>query len=414
MDINLLQLVANEQLAYFKSNSTGIVRNIDKTTYIETQQITIISGIRRCGKSTLLAQLSAHFPDFHYLTFEDERLINFTVEDFQDLMTIWHKRSESRVLFLDEIQNVFKWERFVRRVHDQGYKIFITGSNAHLLSSELSTHLTGRYLKIELYPFSLFEIANAKGVDFQYITTTNKSAILSLFDQYLTNGGFPEWYKTENIESLQNIYDDILYRDVIARYKIQEIKTLRQVSNYLMTNLAKEFSYQSIAKMLQIKSTSTVKNYTGFLESVYLLFELYKYDYSLKKQYVNNKKIFSVDNGLRNQIAFKHSSDQGRLLENLIFIELKRRGKSVYYFREKYECDFILEQKGKISDVIQVCFQLTIENETREMNGLLEAARIFNLKTGLLITYDTEKTIDFEGIQIQIVPAWKWLLSVEK
>lgn len=413
MDTNLLQLVANEQLAYFKSNSKGFVRNIDITTYIETQQITIISGIRRCGKSTLLAQLSVHFPDFHYLTFEDERLINFTVEDFQDLMTIWHKRSQSKVLFLDEIQNVFQWERFVRRVHDQGYKIFITGSNAHLLSSELSTHLTGRYLKIELYPFSLFEIAHAKGVDFKNITTFNKSAILSLFDQYLTNGGFPEWYKTENIESLQNIYDDILYRDVIARYKIQEIKTLRQVSNYLMTNLAKEFSYQSIAKMLQIKSTSTVKNYTGFLESVYLLFELYKYDYSLKKQYVNNKKIYSVDNGLRNQIAFKHSGDQGRLLENLIFIELKRRRKNVYYFREKYECDFILEQQGKITDVIQVCFQLTMENETREMNGLVEAARIFNLKEGLLITYDTEKTIDFEGIKIQIVPAWKWLLSIE-
>jgi predicted AAA+ superfamily ATPase len=412
MDTNLMQLVANEQLAYFKLNNKGFARNIDKTLYIETQQITIISGIRRCGKSTLLAQFSDEFSDFHYLTFEDERLINFTVDDFHDLMTIWHKRSASKVLFLDEIQNVVQWERFVRRVHDQGYKIFITGSNAHLLSSELSTHLTGRYLKIELYPFSLFEIANAKGIDFKNITTLNKSAVLSLFDQFLTNGGFPEWYKTENIESLQNIYDDILYRDVIARYKIQEIKTLRQVSNYLMTNLAKEFSYQSIAKMLQIKSTSTVKNYTGFLESVYLLFELYKYDYSLKKQYVNNKKIFAVDNGLRNQVAFKHSSDQGRLLENLIFIELKRRRKNVYYFREKYECDYILEQNGKITDIIQVCFQLTMENETREMNGLLEAALIFNLKAGLLITYDTEKNIDFEGIKIQIMPAWKWLLSI--
>jgi len=411
METNLLQLVVNEQFENFRSKPIGIIRDINHSDYFKTEQITIISGIRRCGKSTLLSQFASNYKEYHYLTFDDERLINFTVEDFQNLLTVWHKRSNCKILFLDEIQNIFQWERFVRRVHDQGYKIFLTGSNAHLLSSELATHLTGRYVKIDLYPFSFFEIINSQNIPFNEITTQIQAKIMSVFDQYLTSGGFPEWYKSKNIESLQNIYDDILYRDVIARYKIQEIKNLRMVSNFLMTNIAKEFSYESIAKMVQIKSTTTVKNYTMFLEAVYLLFELYKYDYSLKKQYVSNKKIYSIDNGLRNQVAFKHSADKGRLLENLIYIELKRRRYNVFYFREKNECDFILEQNGSITNIIQVCSELTRENESRELMGLVEAAQIFNLKKGLLITYDLEKTIDFKNIEIQMIPAWKWLLT---
>lgn len=413
METNLLELVVNEQFEYFSSKPKGITRDINHASYLETEQITIISGIRRCGKSTLLLQFASNYKDYHYLTFDDERLVNFSVEDFQNLLTIWHKRSDSKILFLDEIQNVLQWERFVRRAHDQGYKIFLTGSNAHLLSSELSTHLTGRYLRIDLYPFSFFEIVNSQKIPFKEITTQIQAKIMSAFDEYLTSGGFPEWYKSKNNESLQNIYDDILYRDVIARYKIQEIKNLRMVSNFLMTNIAKEFSYESIAKMVQIKSTTTVKNYTMFLEAVFLLFEVYKYDYSLRKQYVSNKKIFSIDNGLRNQVAFKHTADKGRLLENLIFIELKRRRKNVFYFREKNECDFILEQNGSVTAIIQVCSQLNSENESRELMGLAEAAQIFNLKDGTLITYDLEKTMEFKNIKIQIIPAWKWLLTFQ-
>lgn len=413
METNLLELVVNEQFEYFSSKPKGITRDINHASYLGSEQITIISGIRRCGKSTLLSQFASNYKNYHYLTFDDERLINFSVEDFQSLLTIWHKRSDSKILFLDEIQNVLQWERFVRRAHDQGYKIFLTGSNAHLLSSELSTHLTGRYLRIDLYPFSFFEIVNSEKIPFKEITTQIQAKIMAAFDEYLTSGGFPEWYKSKNNESLQNIYDDILYRDVIARYKIQEIKNLRMVSNFLMTNIAKEFSYESIAKMVQIKSTTTVKNYTMFLEAVFLLFEVYKYDYSLKKQYVSNKKIFSIDNGLRNQVAFKHSADKGRLLENLIFIELKRRRKNVFYFREKNECDFILEQNGSVTDIIQVCSQLNRENESRELMGLAEAAQIFHLKDGTLITYDLEKTMEFKNIKIQIIPAWKWLLTFE-
>jgi predicted AAA+ superfamily ATPase len=411
METSLLQLVVNEQLENFTTKSKGIPRDVNLSVYLETDQIVIISGIRRCGKSTLLAQIASNYTEFHYLTFDDERLIQFEVDDFQKLMTVWHKRSASKVLFLDEVQNILQWERFIRRVHDQGYKIFLTGSNAQLLSSELSTHLTGRYLKIDLFPFSFIELLQSQNIEYSALTTQVHAKIMATFDQYLAEGGFPEWHKSKNAETLQNIYDDILYRDVVIRYKIQEIKSLRLISNFLMTNVSKVFSYESIAKMVQIKSTTTVKNYTLFLESVFLLFEVYKYDYSLKKQFVSNKKIFSIDNGLRNQVAFKHSSDKGRLLENMIFTELKRRRKNVFYFKEKNECDFVLEQNNSVSEIIQVCFQLNGENESREYKGIVEAAKIFNLKKGLLITYDQEKDLVMENIEIQIIPAWKWLLE---
>lgn len=411
METSLLQMVVNEQFENFSSKSKGIKRDINLYTYLDTDQIVIITGIRRCGKSTLLSQIASNYTEFHFLTFDDERLIQFEVDDFQKLMTVWHKRSASKVLFLDEVQNILQWERFVRRVHDQGYKIYLTGSNAQLLSSELSTHLTGRYLKIELYPFSFSELLQSQNIAYIAPTTQVQSKIMATFDQYLAEGGFPEWHKSKNTETLQNIYDDILYRDVVMRYKIQEIKSLRLISNFLMTNIAKVFSYESIAKLLQVKSTTTVKNYTLFLESVFMLFEVYKYDYSLKKQFVSNKKIFTIDNGLRNQVAFKHSSDKGRLLENLIFIELKRRRKNVFYFKEKNECDFVLEQNNAINEIIQVCFQLNSENESREFNGLVEAAQIFNLKKGLIITYDQEKNVVMNNIEIQIIPVWKWLLE---
>jgi hypothetical protein len=373
----------------------------------------VITGIRRSGKSTLLKQLSVHFDDFHYLNFDDERLISFTVDDFQDLLILFHKRSLSKNLFFDEIQNVEKWERFIRRVHDLGYKIFITGSNARMLSTELTTHLTGRYSRIELFPFFFSELAEYSNINYNELTTQNIAIILKAFDDYLSEGGFPEYIKTKDTESLQNVYEDILYRDIIARYGIKEIKNIRLTANYLMTNLAKEFSYQSIANILGIKSATTIKNYVTFMESVYLLTEIFRYDNSLKKQYVSNKKIYCIDSGLRNRVAFKNSGDKGRLLENAVFLELKRRQKDIYYYREKNECDFVVEKNGVITSLIQVCYNLTQENKEREFKGLLEAAKILNPEEMLVITMDKEEFVNYSDTQIRVIPVWKWMLKIE-
>jgi len=411
MELNKLQIIVNEQREFFAKKNKGLIRNINFQNYVNNQQIVIITGIRRSGKSTLLLQFAEQFTDFHFVNFDDERFVNFTVDDFQTLMTVLHKRSNSKNVFFDEIQNIPQWERFIRRLHDNDYKIFITGSNAYLLSSELSTHLTGRYLRIELFPFSFSEFLNFKNIEIENLTTSKISNILKAFDQYLKTGGFPEYAKTENPEILQRTYEDIIYRDVIARYKIQEIKSFKQLSQYLMTNIAKEFTYHSISKNLGFKSPTSVKNYIHYLESVYMFFELYKYDYSLKKQFINNKKIFTIDNGLRNCIAFTFSEDIGRIFENLIFIELKRRQNNVFYFRNHHECDFVIENQGKITVGIQVCYNLESSNLERETNGLIEASEILNLQERIIITYSEEKQIEVNNKTIRIIPAWQFLLN---
>lgn len=412
--INKLKLekIVNDQLAVFEKKYTGVLREIDFDKHLKTKQITVISGIRRSGKSTLLAQFSKNFKEYYYLNFDDERLINFSVEDFENLMIIWQKKFQAKVIFLDEIQNVQNWERFVRRIFEEGYKIFVTGSNAKLLSSELATHLTGRYFKIELYPFSFQEYLNFLKIDYHKKDTKTEIKILKYFDLYFKNGGFPEYIKYNDDEFIKRIYENILYKDLLTRFKIRETKSFKELANYLFSNFTKETSYNSLTKILGFKNVMSVKNYIGFMEESYLLFELYKYDYSLKKQYVSNKKVYVVDNGIRNIVSFYFSEDRGKLLENLVFVELKRRSKEIYFYREKNECDFLIYNKNKITDLIQVTDVFDESNRKRELGGIIEAAQKFGLKKGKILTHGQEENFQSSGIKIDVVPVWKWLLEI--
>ncbi|MEI6596825.1 MAG: ATP-binding protein [bacterium] len=413
MSQDYLERIIHDQAKTFKERDPGVVREIDFKKYLKTEQITVISGIRRSGKSTLLKQFSRHYKNYYYLNFDDERLIDFSVADFQNLMVVFQKQYSSKVIFLDEIQNVQKWERFVRRIFEEGYKIFITGSNAKLLGSELATHLTGRYYKIELYPFSFKEFLQLKKVDYGKIISKKEAEILRNFDSYFQGGGFPEYVKNKKDESLKQIFEDIVYRDLLARFKIREVKNFKLLINYLFTNFTGETNYNSLKNLLNFKSATTVKNYIEFMQESYLVFELFKYDYSLKKQYVSNKKIYVIDNGVRNAVAFSFSEDKGKLLENLIFIELKRRSREVYYYKGKKECDFLVRQGFKITEAIQAALDLSNpETEAREIAGLLEAMEKFKLKKGLIITENREEEKKIKTKTIKIIPAWKWLLAV--
>lgn len=404
--------VIEDQISNFRNKDLGIARDIVFDKYIETGQITIISGIRRSGKSTLLAQFSKKFPDFYYINFDDERLADFTLENFQQLMLSLQKLYPAKVIFLDEIQNVAGWERFVRRIHDEGYKVFITGSNAKLLSSELATHLTGRYVKIELYPFSFNEFLRFKGLSSFRMTSAHKAKILKYFEEYVKQGGFPEFWKYGDGEFFKRVYEDILYKDLLVRFKIKEVKSFKQLAAYLFSNLTKKISYRSLQIALGFKSSTSVKNYIEFMQESFLIFELYKYDYSLKKQFVSDKKIYTIDNGLRNAVSFYFSEDLGRLLENLVFIELKRRAKEIYYFKGKRECDFLVKEKSKITEVIQVSSDLQIlGNKERETDGLIEAMKMFDLKQGTILTEYQESVVEKDEFLIYIVPIWKWLLE---
>jgi len=412
MQNNLLERVAIDQLENFKSKDPGVERDVDFERALKSKQILIITGIRRCGKSTLLRQLSEKLHSFYYLNFDDERLLKFTIDDFDNLLILWKKLYKSKTIILDEIQNVKNWERFVRRVYDEGYKIILTGSNAKLLSGELSTHLTGRHIKLELYPFSFKEYLNYKKFDAAIWKSSDQLAkLLKLTDEYVEYGGFPEYVIFQDEDYLKRIYEDILYKDLIVRFKIREVKSFRELANFLFTNFTSEISYNALQRALNFKSVASVKNYISYLQESYLVYELFKYDYSLKKQLIYNKKIYSVDNGLRNQVAFRFSGDSGKLLENVVFLQLKRDCSEVYYYKNKKECDFLIKEKNKITKAIQVTDVLTEANKERELNGLLAAMESFNLKKGLIITRNQDEKLKINGREIQVVPIYRWLLE---
>jgi uncharacterized protein len=407
-----LEELVLSQKESFLSRDPGIPREIATGGFRETDQIVVITGIRRCGKSTLMRQLSAQYSDFLYINFDDDRLMDFSLEDFPALMLLFEKTSPGvKVLFIDEIQNVAGWERFIRRIHDEGYKVFLTGSNANLLSAELGTRLTGRYTTITLYPFSFGECLRFRSVGTDRITEKKKAAVLAEFDRYLTGGGFPEYLKYGDPEYLKRIYDDILFRDIISRYGIREVKGFRQLAHYLFTNTANTATYNALKNILGFKSVVSVRDYIGFLEEAYLIFECFRYDFSLKKQYVNEKKIYCIDTGMRNTVAFRFSDDKGRMLENLVYIELLRRGKSVYFFKNPRECDFITEERGTVTGAIQVCFELSRENRDRELAGLAGAMSMHGLADGIILTYNQEETITSGDASIHVLPVWKWLIG---
>src|SRR3989339_517196 len=408
----LIEEVILDQRNYLIKKDRGIDREIDFERIISSKQIVVITGIRRSGKSTLLRQIAARFKNFNYINFDDERLFNFDLSDFQRLMHLFKKESDSNIFLLDEIQNVAGWERFIRRIHDEGNKIFITGSNAKLLSSELATHLTGRYLKIELYPFSFREFLTFSKINDKKRTSDNKAIILKAFDKYLAGGGFPDYITCNDIHYLQNIYEDIIFKDLIARFGIRNSKTFKTLAHYLFTNFTKEIRYNSLKDILQIKNVNTIKDYIDYLQQSYLIFECYKYDFSLKKQIIYNKKVYCIDNGLRKSISFSFSTNLGHYLENLIYLELRRRNAEVFFYKtaQNYEVDFLVKEK-KIF-IMQVCYSLDdAKTVAREKRALIEAMKELKLKTSTIISYNQYDLFKEDGFQIEIIPAWNWLLN---
>jgi len=408
-----LKEVIADQLKRFTNQDPGIARRIDPAQYRNKDRIVVISGVRRAGKSTFLKQLSLEFPSFLYLNADDDRFIGATPEDLASLLFIWEEVYPGvRTVFFDEIQNIPGWERVIRRMHDEGYRIFLTGSNAQMLSSELGTHLTGRYVRVELFPFGFDEYCTFHQFSWNpsYIHTTSESAAaLRLFSQYMDDGGFPEFLKDPDLEILQRTFDDILFRDVIARYGIREIKSFRLLCRYLYTNMTREASLTSLASVVQMKSPVSLKNWIGYLEDTYLIGTLSPFEYSMKKQLSRNQKYYGIDTALRNAVAFRFSDDHGLLLENIVWLELRRRGYELYWLKGENECDFIAIEQGIVIMAIQVCWNLSDENREREFGGLMEACSSFPGSKGYLLTLHQEETPIGE---IRIIPVWKWILEL--
>ena len=391
-----------EQAYQLQQASLGSKGGLINRTYmlninLSLRHVEVISGVRRCGKSTFLKQIMLQYSELAYFNFEDSRIFGFEVGDFQKLDEVIG--SGKTAYFFDEIQNVQAWEIFVRQLHDRGEKVYITGSNASFLSKELGARLTGRYIGHELFPFSYPEYLLFKGKE-------NNS---SSYEDYLQNGGFPEYLDSEKTEILQSLLKDIVYRDIAIRYNIKNTRSLMDITLFLISNVGKEFTFNSIRNNFSIGSANTVSDYLTWLQDSYLFFFLPRFSWSLKASAVNPRKVYAVDNGMVNANSLSFSKDKGRLLENAVYIHLRRIYSSIFYFREKGECDFVVFKNDQSVILIQVCLEVHGENKDREINGLAEAMEFFKLSEGTIVTLNQSDTIILNSKQINLIPGYLFM-----
>jgi predicted AAA+ superfamily ATPase len=393
----VIEQVIESQKERLIKMDTGLPRLVTGFENLTTHAF-IVSGIRRCGKSTLLQQINHTLGEQSiYLNFEDPRLAGFDLTDLNRLNEIAVKANITNYFF-DEVQLVDQWETFVRFRLDEGYRIFITGSNATMLSKELGTKLTGRHISKELFPFSYQE----------YLAFTHQQAGNGSSVNYMLSGGFPEYLKTGLSEVLMQSFNDIIIRDVSLRYNIKNTSLLQQLAVWLVSNTGKPFSGNSLKKIFQIGSSSSIMEYLAYFADAWLFFFIPRFSYSNKVQIVNPKKIYCIDNGFIKTNSVSFSPDNGRLLENMVFLQLRYKSSAIYYFSEKKECDFVVFDQKKLLGVYQVCWQLDQENMDREISGLMEAMNFFGLNTALIITIDQSDQFILEDKTISVLPFHVW------
>ncbi|MEK6948502.1 MAG: ATP-binding protein [Nanoarchaeota archaeon] len=416
MEKNKLKEVLQDQQDLFDKVDDLIEREVSLKDYMKGNEIVIITGIRRCGKSSLLKLISKKLNEkFIYMNFDDIRLTDFKVENFEDIEEIVSEiyGIKTNVIYLlDEVQNVSSWERWVNNLYAKKIKVFVTGSNSSLLSSEISTFLTGRNKVIKLYPFSFREFLLFKKIKADYQTTDERRAVSQAFNKYFEKGGFPLVIINDDLSLSKQYFEDILNKDVIKRYNIKKVKELKDLILYLFSNVSKTYSYSTLKQVSSIKSLSMINNYIEHLKNVFVASTINKFDYSIKKQKVSSSKFYVLDNSFLKTVAFNFSENAGKRLENLVFIELVRRGAEVYYHAKNNECDFIIKEGLKITKAIQVCLILdNVVTKKREIDGLIEALKEYKLKEGLILTLDKEEELILEDKKITIKPVWKWLLE---
>ena len=377
--------------------------------------IKVIIGPRRAGKSFFAIHHLSHKEKFGYVNFDDERLAGLA--DYDEILTaVDSVYDKPGALLLDEIQNLPQWELFVNRIARQGCDLYITGSNSHLLSSELATHLTGRYLQTVILPFSFAEYLRLSPHE---LTSHEKAAELY---RYAQTGGFPEplMKKISARDYLATLFDSIVYKDIVQRFRIRSARGIGDLSVYLLSNTAAEYSYTSLARITNSKSSMTVQKYLGFLEEAFLFFSLPRFSFRVREQVAANKKIYCTDTGFIAAKAFQVSENRGRLYENLVAIELWKRqlaGKiSVFYWKnaQQEEVDFVVREGSRVIALLQVCADLQDERtRSREVRALLKASRELQCDNLVILSETEEKTgeVNWFGMRgtIRYVPLWKWL-----
>ena len=396
-----------------------------------------ILGVRRCGKTYYMFQLISELlnsgipkSNILYINLDDDRLqplngdeLHLLIETFYE----FHEDSDNYklYLFLDEIQNMPDWEKWAKSTYDkhENIKIVVSGSNASLLSHDMSTLLTGRHVTTRMFPFSFSEFLDFHEIKYQLKTlrySKKKTLVKKMFNEYLENGGFPEVTYYPDLgqrELLQSYFDDIIYRDIISRFNIRNPQVFKQLSIFCISNIAKPHTFNSLRRLFAnytSLSTDTIINYLSYLEDAFLLFSVSHYDHSMKKQINKPKKLYCIDTGMINAVSFRFSDNLGQLYENLVFLQLKRSNHEMYYWQSAkgHEVDFVIKEGLKASQLIQVCFDVSdAETKSREIRGMVKGLNYFDLSKGTIITSDSFHEEIVDGKMLRYVPLWYWLLE---
>ena len=406
---------------------TGVDRDITHkiNNTLDLTHIKDVIGVRRSGKTTILYQIVQELisdglePDnIVFLNFDDP---DVNAASFEDLVKTVEKLNPGiSHVFLDEIQQKKEWERWIRTLYDtkKFNQIFISGSASSLLSRDVGRVLSGRHITFTVFPFSFKEYLFFKGWnDFSKQNIEyHRNKILHHLKKFLENGGFPETIDKDEYQKnlvLTNVYNDVLARDITARFSTS-FEIVKKIGYHLLSNVGNEFSFRSIARSTDV-SIETAEKYLNFLEESFILFTIHVFSYKTKVQFKQNKKVYCVDTGLRNTVSFKFSKDLGHLAENMVFVELKRSGKEVYYWKDgNVEVDFVVKKGNQPIELYQVCWDVSSEKtKKREIGALIKALDFFKLKKAMILTEDHEEKKEIEGKQIFFVPLWKWLLLEE-
>lgn len=405
------------------------------TLPLDSGKIITVPGVRRCGKSSLflltinqlIRERIIAKKQILFLNFDDERL-HLNADNLDEILQAYRELYPAIPLkdvymFFDEVQMADDWQPFVRRVYEQECRhIFLTGSNSRMLSSELATSLRGRTLQYEEFPLSFNEFCNFTDINTNYYVPENRAKLVNAFKTYLHGGGGPEVVLAAPLYKdriLQEYFFVMLYKDLVERYEIKNPEPIRYFIKRVMSNLAKPTSINRIYNELKSQGVSIGKNtlYDVIVqtESVYLFFSLTKYEPSLVKESTGDKKYYCIDNGLRSVLLNPHSEDNGKLLENAVFLHLRRNlriQEELHYYKGKKECDFVVVEYDKVTRLIQVSYQIgDEETRKREVDGLLEAAQETGCRELTIVTMEAEAEWKEQDMSIHVVPAWKWMLS---
>ena len=399
-----LSAIIARQREIEESKSLGQIRSLDFNDALLDSHALDITGVRRCGKSTVMRQrMRSSDEPWFYVNFESPLLTQFELRDTIRLDSLIDKSGAKR-LFFDEVDQLTDWEKYVRQKLDEGFHVCVSGSNASLLEGEIGTKLTGRHVSKELFPFSFSE----------YLAFTGKARSPDSAADYVHDGGFPRYLQTNEEIVLQELFDDIVYRDVVVHNKIRDVSAVRELSAYLVENIGCRFTASKMLRPLNVASASTVTQWCEWLEKAYLFFFVPIFSDSEKSRLLNPKKVYCIDTGLEYAVSSRRIPNDGARFENMVYLALRRRSRDISYFDADGECDFIVRNRHAVTDAIQACTRLTDEAMDREIEGLVKAMDACSLDSGTIITESQRDAISVGNRRIEVVPFYEWETSRTK